>query len=48
MLESAKVSDAKASELSFSISQKIQNDITYSGQVKVTVICETRALNVAK
>jgi len=48
MVESAKVSDAKASELSFSISQKIQNDMTYPGQVKVTVIRETRAVNVAK
>ena len=48
MVESTKVNDAKASELSFSISQKIQNDMTYPGQVKVTVIRETRAVNVAK
>jgi len=48
MVESAKVSDEKASELSFGISQKIQNDMTYPGQVKVTVIRETRAVNVAK
>jgi ribonucrease Y len=48
MVESGKVSDTKASELSFSISQKIQNDMTYPGQVKVTVIRETRAINVAK
>ena len=48
MVESTKVSDTKASELSFSISQKIQNDMTYPGQVKVTVIRETRAVNVAK
>lgn len=48
MVESGKVSDTKASELSFSISQKIQNDMTYPGQVKVTVIRETRAVNVAK
>lgn len=48
MVESAKVSDTKASELSFNISQKIQNDMTYPGQVKVTVIRETRAVNVAK
>ncbi|MEJ6675510.1 MAG: ribonuclease Y [Polaribacter sp.] len=48
MVESTKVNDAKAAELSFSISQKIQNDMTYPGQVKVTVIRETRAVNVAK
>jgi ribonuclease Y len=48
MVESGKVNDSKAAELSFSISQKIQNDMTYPGQVKVTVIRETRAVNVAK
>jgi ribonuclease Y len=48
MVESTKVNDTKAAELSFSISQKIQNDMTYPGQVKVTVIRETRAVNVAK
>jgi len=48
MVESDKVSDDKASELSFSISQKIQTEMTYPGQVKVTVIRETRAVNIAK
>ena len=48
MVESTKVNDTKAAELSFNISQKIQNDMTYPGQVKVTVIRETRAVNVAK
>ena len=48
IVESGKVSDDKAAELSFSISQKIQNDMTYPGQVRVTVIRETRAVNVAK
>jgi ribonuclease Y len=48
IVESEKVTDAKASELSFSISQKIQNDMTYPGQVRVTVIRETRAVNIAK
>ena len=48
MVESTKVNDSKAAELSFNISQKIQNDMTYPGQVKVTVIRETRAVNVAK
>ena len=48
IVESEKVSDEKASNLSFEISQKIQTDMTYPGQVKVTVIRETRAVNVAK
>lgn len=48
MVESDKVSDEKASQLSFEISQKIQTDMTYPGQVKVTVIRETRAVNIAR
>ena len=48
IVESEKVSDDQAAELSFQISQKIQTDMTYPGQVKVTVIRETRAVNVAK
>jgi len=47
-VESEKVSDDHASRLSFEISQKIQTDMTYPGQVKVTVIRETRAVNVAR
>ncbi len=48
LVESEKVSDEKAANLSFEISQKIQTEMTYPGQVKVTVIRETRAVNVAK
>ena len=48
IVESEKVSDDQSAELSFKISQKIQTDMTYPGQVKVTVIRETRAVNVAK
>ncbi|AUC76783.1 ribonuclease Y [Olleya sp. Bg11-27] len=48
IVESEKVSDQIAADLSFSISQKIQTDMTYPGQVKVTVIRETRAVNIAK
>jgi hypothetical protein len=48
IVESEKVSDVKAAELSFNLSQKIQTDMTYPGQVKVTVIRETRAVNIAK
>ena len=48
IVKSEKVSDEEASNLSFQISQKIQTDMTYPGQVKVTVIRETRAVNIAK
>ena len=48
MVESEKVSDERAAQLSFEISQKIQTDMTYPGQVKVTVIRETRSVNIAK
>ena len=48
IVESEKVTDDKAAELSFNLSQKIQTDMTYPGQVKVTVIRETRAVNIAK
>ncbi len=48
LVESEKVSDNQADTLSFDISQKIQNEMTYPGQVKVTVIREKRAINYAK
>jgi len=48
LVESEKVSDEQADSLSFDISQKIQNEMTYPGQVKVTVIREKRAVNYAK
>lgn len=48
IVESEKVSDDQSAELSFQISQKIQTDMTYPGQVKVTVIRETRVVNIAK
>ncbi|MEM9022906.1 MAG: ribonuclease Y, partial [Bacteroidota bacterium] len=48
LVESGKVDDKEAEALSFKISQKIQNEMTYPGQVKVTVIRETRAVNFAK
>ena len=43
-----KVSDADATKLSFDLSRQIQNEMTYPGQIKVTVIRETRAVNYAK
>jgi ribonuclease Y len=48
MVESEKVNDAIAAQISYDITQKIQTEMTYPGQVKVTVIRETRAVNVAK
>lgn len=48
MVESGKVSDQEASQLSYDISEKIQNEMTYPGQVKVTVIRETRSVNIAR
>lgn len=47
IVESDKVSDERAAKLSFEISQKIQTEMTYPGQVRVTVIRETRAVNIA-
>ena len=48
VVESDKIDDEKASELSFLITDKIQNELTYPGQVRVTVIRETRAINIAR
>jgi ribonucrease Y len=48
LVESEKVTDLKADELSFAISQRIQTEMTYPGQVKVTVIREKRSVSFAK
>ncbi len=48
MVESGKVTDDRAAQLSYDISEKIQNEMTYPGQVRVTVIRETRAVNIAR
>ncbi len=48
MVESGKVNDENAYQLSYDISEKIQNELTYPGQVRVTVIRETRAVNIAR
>ena len=48
MVESGKVSDEVAGQLSYDILEKIQNELTYPGQVKITVIRETRAVNIAR
>ncbi|MCD6178268.1 MAG: ribonuclease Y [Bacteroidales bacterium] len=43
-----KVNDNQAMELSYDLSKKIQEEMTYPGQIKITVIRETRAINYAK
>jgi ribonuclease Y len=48
IVASEKVSDKDAETLSLDIASKIQNEMTYPGQVKVTVIRETRSISVAK
>lgn len=48
MVDCEKVNDANAAKISFDISQKIQNEMTYPGQVRITVIRETRAVNIAR
>ena len=48
IVSSDKVSDNEAKKISYNISQKIQSEMTYPGQVKVTVIRETRSVNIAK
>ena len=48
IVESEKVSDSDAEKMSFDISRKIESEMTYPGQVKVTVIRETRSVNFAK
>jgi ribonuclease Y len=48
IVEADKVTDADSEKLSFEIAQKIQNEMTFPGQIKVTVIREKRAVNVAR
>ncbi len=48
IVEAEKVSDADSDKLSFEIAQKIQTEMTYPGQIKVTVIREKRAISVAR
>jgi len=48
IVEAEKVTDSDSDRLSFEIAQKIQNEMTFPGQIKVTVIREKRAVNVAR
>jgi ribonuclease Y len=48
IVDAESVADEKADALSFDISQKIEKDMQYPGQIKVTVIREKRAIAYAK
>ena len=48
IVESDKVTDQESEKLSFEIAQKIQTEMTFPGQIKVTVIREKRAVNIAR
>jgi ribonuclease Y len=48
IVEADKVTDTDSDKLSFEIAQKIQTEMTYPGQIKITVIREKRAINVAR
>ena len=47
-MDAEKLTDDQSSSLSFNISQKIEKEMQYPGQIKVTVIRETRAVSFAK
>jgi ribonuclease Y len=48
IVEADKVTDMDSDKLSFEIAQKIQTEMTFPGQIKVTVIREKRSVNVAR
>ena len=48
MVESERVSDDEAVWLSRDIARRIESELEYPGQIKVTVIRETRAVDYAK
>jgi len=48
MVDADNITDQQAGQLSFDLSQKIEKEMQYPGQIKVTVIREMRAVNYAK
>jgi ribonuclease Y len=48
IVEADKVTDTESETLSFDIAEKIQKEMQYPGQIKVTVIRELRAVNIAR
>lgn len=48
IVSAEEISDEEAARLSSDIAQRIQDEMTYPGQVKITVIRETRSVSIAK
>jgi ribonuclease Y len=48
LVDADNVDDVTAGKLSFDISQKIEKEMQYPGQIKITVIREMRAVNYAR
>ena len=48
IVEADKVTDGDSEKLSFEMAQKIQTEMTYPGQIMVTVIREKRTVNIAR
>jgi len=48
LVKPGKINDAKATLLAREIAQRIERDMDYPGQVQVTVVRETRAVDYAK
>jgi ribonuclease Y len=48
IVEAEKVTDSESDRLSYEIAEKIQKEMQYPGQIKVTVIREKRAVNIAR
>lgn len=48
IVEADKVNDEQSSAMSYEIAEKIQNEMQYPGQIKVTVIRELRSVNIAR
>ncbi|MEZ5082430.1 MAG: ribonuclease Y [Bacteroidales bacterium] len=48
IVNAEKISDNESSKISYDLSKKIQDEMTYPGQIKITVIRETRSINFAK
>ena len=48
IVNAEKITDNESSQISYDLSKKIQDEMTYPGQIKITVIRETRSINFAK
>ncbi len=48
LVESSRVTDEQASMLSYDIARKIERELSYPGQIKITVVRETRVVEMAR